>query len=61
MQGNVICSKKNISPLENEKPIPKKKEEEKFELTEEKKIALFEIIGKENLEKVEIFLEELAR
>ncbi len=64
LQGNVIHSKKpNEIEQKNivEKKIEKKKEEEKFELTEEDKNALLKILGKENLEKVEIYLQELER
>ena len=60
LQGNVIYTKK--PEVDEKKPIEhKKKKEEKFELSEENKLALVEIIGKENLEKVELYLEELER
>ena len=64
LHGNVIHCKKPIEmeqkPIE-EKKTEKKKEEEKFELTEENKNALLKILGKDNLEKVEIYLQELER
>ena len=49
---------KNGNNSKNEK---KKKEEQKFELTEENKSALTNMMGKENLEKVEKYLQDLER
>ena len=49
---------KNGGHQKNDK---KKKEEEKFELTEENKIALIQMMGKENLEKVELYLQDLEK
>jgi len=64
LQGKV-CYPKRPEQVEEKKDnnskAEKKKEKEKFQLTEENKLALTELMGKDNLEKIEVYIDELER